>query len=76
MAGGDTFTIGGIVYTLTLIGFGNTSTTLQDSFLSEEGGTTDTFLWARITAVDTPPNPTPEPAPLALLALGLSVWVG
>ena len=76
VAGGDTFTIGGIVYTLTLIGFGNTSTTLQDSFLSEEGGTTDTFLWARITAVDTPPTPTPEPAPLALLALGLSVWVG
>ena len=70
VAGGDTFTIGGIVYTLSVLGFGDTPTSLQDSFISQEGGTTDTQLWAVITAVN-PPTPTPEPAPLALLALGL-----
>jgi PEP-CTERM motif len=71
VAGGDTFNIGGIEYTLTVLGFGATAGSLQDFFISDEGGTTESNLWAVITAVEPPPPPVPEPAPLALLALGL-----
>ena len=66
----DVFTINGIEYTLKILGFGNSPTSLADSFISQEGGTSDAELWAVITAVN-PPPPVPAPAPLALLALGL-----
>jgi PEP-CTERM motif len=70
VGGGDTFTIGGIDYTLEIIGFGTSPGSLSNSFISQEGGISDTNLWAKITAAN-PPTPAPEPAPLALLALGL-----
>jgi PEP-CTERM motif len=69
VAGSDTFNIGGVEYTLSILGFGATSATLEEFFISQEGGTRETNLWAQITRAD--PTPTPEPAPLALLALGL-----
>jgi PEP-CTERM motif len=71
VAGGDTFNIGGVEYTLSILGFGDTPGSLKDFFVSQEGGTSDANLWAVITAVDIPPPPVPEPTPLALLALGL-----
>lgn len=70
VGGGDTFTIGGVIYTLEIIGFGTSPANLSNSFISQEGGISDTNLWAKITAAD-PPTPAPEPAPLALLALVL-----
>lgn len=70
VAGSDTFNIGGVEYTLSILGFGDTAAALEDFFISQEGGTRETNLWAVITAVE-PPPPVPEPAPLALLALGL-----
>ena len=63
------FTINGIEYTLKVLGFGDTPGNLKDNFISQEGGTSNTELWAVITAVN--PGEVPEPAPLALLALGL-----
>ncbi len=71
----DVFTINGIEYTFRVLGFGQAPGSLQDSFISQEGGESTAPLWAIITAVN--PNPNPEPAPLALMALGLGAlgWI-
>ncbi len=65
----DVFTISGIEYTLSIVGFGDTFDTRESSFISQEGGVSETLIWGIITAVE--PGEVPEPAPLALLGLGL-----
>ena len=63
------FTIAGINYTLALIGFSNDSgATTQSYFDSQEGGTNNIGLYARLTEA----TQVPEPGSLALLGLGLA----
>ncbi len=57
----------GDIFILELLGFGPNSDNLLDEFISPEGGTNSTFLWAQLT--DAPPIP--EPATLLLLGSGL-----
>jgi hypothetical protein len=68
----QTFNIGGVEYTLELLGFGVSADSLVDQFQSPEGGTNSTLLWAKIT---TPPS-VPEPGTMLLFGLGLLGLVG
>ena len=61
--------INGTVYTLELIGFGNTSSNLINSFVSPEGGTNNTLLWGKITD----PTRTPAPGAIILGSLGAGI---
>ena len=61
----QTFFSGGIEYTLQLTGFSNFpgGPTLSQ-FISQEGGTSETFLFGQLTALTPPePEPVPEPEP-------------
>jgi len=60
----ESFNIGGIDYTLQLLGFGSSATSLLSSFRSPEGGTNSTLLWGKITT-----NPIPEPTSMLLFGL-------
>jgi hypothetical protein len=67
----DTFTIGSDVYTISIVGFSDAPNgPLVASFISQEGGDNDAYLYAAITA------PIPEPSSLALLVTILGVATG
>ena len=68
----ETCDIGGTQYTLELLGFGPNAGSLQDEFLSEEGSTNSTLLWARIT---TRPIPAPGALLLGAMGTGLIGWL-
>lgn len=84
----ESFFVDDIEYTLELTGFSAAvGGVLVDEFISQEGGNSDAFLYAKLTALN-PPAPTPAPqtpaaeaAPepgsmLAMLgALGGGVWL-
>ncbi|MDB5412189.1 MAG: motif, partial [Rubritepida sp.] len=60
--------VAGVAYTIELLGFStNNGNTLTSSFISQEGGSNNIGLYARITA----PTPVPEPASFAILGAGL-----
>jgi len=67
----DTFLIGGTVYTINVLGFADSlGGPIVTDFISQEGGTNTTFLYASISA------PVPEPASIAfLLTIGVAVVV-
>ncbi|MBK9135853.1 MAG: PEP-CTERM sorting domain-containing protein [Betaproteobacteria bacterium] len=65
----SSFLMGGIYYTIEMLGFGSNTSNLLTYFDSQEGGTNTTNLWARVTAV---PSQVPEPATLALVGLALA----
>ncbi|HEX5353045.1 MAG TPA: THxN family PEP-CTERM protein [Rhodanobacteraceae bacterium] len=67
--GSQTFTIGGVQYTLALLGFGDSAGDLTDQFITQEGLANTTDLWAEITTLST--TNVPEPNSLLMLALGL-----
>jgi len=64
----ETIDIGGVLFTLELLGFGDVPTDLMDFFQSPEGTTNQTSLWAQITMPD---QAVPEPATLLLVGSGL-----
>ena len=61
----STFFIGGDPYTLEILGFGDTSSTILDEFTSPEGGSNATLLWGEINLV-----PVPGAVLLGMLGLG------
>ncbi|MBS7812014.1 THxN family PEP-CTERM protein [Roseococcus pinisoli] len=64
----SSFMIGGVPYTIELLGFSsNGGATISSSFISQEGGSNSIQLYARITT----PTPVPEPASFAILGAGL-----
>lgn len=66
-AGATGFTIDGVNYTLTLVGFSNDGgQTILSDFISQEGGTSTTTLYARVSQVAVP-----APAAMALFGMGL-----
>jgi hypothetical protein len=69
----ETFDIGGVSYTLELLGFGSTPLTLVDNVQTPEWSTTSTLLWGKIT-----PVAVPAPGAPLLAALGASLvgWLG
>ena len=64
----ETIDIGGELFTLELLGFGDAPDDLMDFFGSPEGSTNQISLWAQITE---PVESVPEPATLLLLGSGL-----
>lgn len=65
----ETFNIGGIDYTLQLIGFGSDANSIINEFSTVETQTNITYLWAKVT---TPPPAVPEPATVLLFGTGLA----
>ncbi|CAA9350897.1 hypothetical protein AVDCRST_MAG84-2862 [uncultured Microcoleus sp.] len=64
------FSVAGIDYTLRLLGFSLTPGGVPiNQFISQEGGTNQALLFAKVTAAE--PEPVPEPATLA----GTAVWL-
>ncbi len=64
----ETFYISGDLYTLHLLGFGDSPTSLLSTFSSLEGGTNNTSLWGSIEPVHTP-----VPGAVLLGMLGLCI---
>jgi len=64
--------IGGTLYTLELLGFGDTATSLVNEFISPENATNATKLWGRITA---PTVPAPGAIVLGSLGVSLVGWL-
>ena len=70
------FSVAGIDYTLQLLGFSLTPGGVPiNEFISQEGGTNQALLFAKVTAAE--PEPVPEPATVAGTALWLLAarWV-
>ena len=68
------FEIGGVNYTLQLLGFGSDASNLVNQFQSPEGGTNAVRLWGQIT---TPSSaPVPEPSTILLVGTGLLGIIG
>lgn len=64
------FSVAGIDYTLQLLGFSLTPGGVPiNEFISQEGGTNQALLFAKVTAVE--PEPVPEPATVA----GTALWL-
>ena len=68
----QTVDIDGTTYTLQLLGFGDTSSSLISSFRSSEGRTNSTLLWGKIT---THTIPAPGAILLAGLGAGFVGWL-
>jgi len=66
----ETFNIGGIDYTLELLGFGFNSENILSQFSSGESSNNSINLYGRITSASGP-APVPEPSTLLLLGAGL-----
>ena len=60
------FTIGGVAYTLDLLGFGPDAGHILNNFITQEGQENPTKLWARIDTASVP-----EPNAFLLMLLGL-----
>jgi hypothetical protein len=68
------FSVAGINYTLQLLGFSLTPGGVPiNEFISQEGGTNEALLFAKVTAAgpEAEPEPVPEPATLA----GTALWL-
>ncbi|MEO3471536.1 THxN family PEP-CTERM protein [Roseomonas sp. CAU 1739] len=66
LSSSQAFTIAGQPYTLAVVGFATSiGGAITDNFISQEGGTSTAYLYAKLTA------PVPEPASMAILGIGL-----
>jgi hypothetical protein len=64
----ETFYIGGVEYTLQLLGFGPTAEQILTNYSTVETQANTTNLWAKVTAV----SPIPEPTTMLLFGTGLA----
>ncbi|NEO84232.1 MAG: PEP-CTERM sorting domain-containing protein [Spirulina sp. SIO3F2] len=80
----ESFFLDEIEYTLELIGFSaSVGGALVDEFISQEGGNSDAFLYAKLTALNPPASQSPQteavPEPGSMLAmlgaLGGGIWL-
>jgi hypothetical protein len=68
MQGAQNFTLDGVNYTLSLLGFGDSPDNLMHDFITQERASSSTDLWGVITAA---PMAVPEPGVLGMFGLGL-----
>jgi hypothetical protein len=68
MQGAQSFTLDGVNYTLSLLGFGDSPDNLMHDFITQERASSSTDLWGVISAV---PMAVPEPGILGMFGLGL-----
>jgi len=72
----ESFSFMGENYTLKLLGFGDSADNFEEGFISQEGGTNSTFLFAQITEDPDGGGGTVIPEPMTILGSFAAIGIG